>query len=72
VQVERRGLRKSVVGGEVEVRCSGGEVVEPREVRCPDDDDGRVAEANGAGAGATARQRLQTGGRRGEGQENSN
>jgi hypothetical protein len=53
--VERRGLRKSVVGGEVEVRCSGGEVVEPREVRCPDDDDGRVAEANGAGAGATAR-----------------
>jgi hypothetical protein len=30
-----------VVGGEGEgVRCSGGEVVVPREVRCPDDDVG--------------------------------
>jgi hypothetical protein len=47
----REGMRRSVVGGEVVgVRWSRDEAVVPREVQCPDDDVGRVAEVDGAGA----------------------
>lgn len=66
-------MKRSVVGDViVGVRWrSGGEVVVPREVRCPDDDVGRVAEANKAGAARLQGSKLEEQIRKGIGKVNS-
>jgi hypothetical protein len=62
-----------VVGGVFAgVRWSGGRIVVPREVRCPDDDVGRVAEANKAGAARVGGREIEEGSKRGIREANSN